>query len=284
MLQRCVRAFPNLKSLDLNENLLGETMDGLSDVAVDQTPRFLTVLNLSRNKIATWAQLGAVAGYALLELRMQHNPITEGDTALTSWQVLRQVAIAVMPTILRFNSGEVNASERKQSEIHFLRAHARDGSPVVAGLRETCDVDAHLARIRASYDINEGPSEGDTVKLGSTLADCIVEVRLQPVGTAIMEMPELKKKLPGTMTVGDLKRLCCKLFKQKIPLDRLTLTMGDGIIHFPLDTDHWDLSFYGICEGQVIKIDDAQDSSFEKGAKQVEALASSLEDHDADDI
>lgn len=281
VLQRVARAFPTLKELHLQDNLLGETMEGMADVAADQTPRRLTVLNLNRNKISTWAQFGALTEYALLELKIQHNPIIEGDAAVTSWQVLRQVAIALMPTILRFNSGEVVVWERKHCEIH-LCVLADQGSSIVDGLRETCNIDAHLERLRAMHCYERNPTNpADTSE--NTMAHQLFEVRLQPFGAEILGMNEVKKKLPGTMTVGELKKLCFKLFKQKIPLDRIKLVWVDGIMNFPLDLEHRELSFFGLVDGCVIRVDDVKDLTGDKNVKQVEMMAASME-CDADDV
>merc|ERR1711988_677028 len=69
VLRRAITAFPSLEDLHLNGNLLGDTLEGLAEMAADQTPRRLVGLFLAENRIASWKAIGALSSYALLELK-----------------------------------------------------------------------------------------------------------------------------------------------------------------------------------------------------------------------
>lgn len=260
VLRRAIAAFPSLQALHLNNNLLGESIEGLTAAAADQTPRRLTGLFLNENKLASWRSIGALANYALLELKVQRIPLTDSGSPLASPMLLRQILIALMPTLLRLNASEVTVKERTAAERYFLSIAQQD-SPIVKGLAESCAISEHVERLRSIHGTVVG---GDVTEHSqasrSALFNALVEVTLRPVGAAIVEKPVTKKKVPHTMTVAELKRLAHLLFKQ-VPLDRLTLTLADDGLPFgvPLDDEVRELGFFGIGDGAEIRVDDTAD-------------------------
>lgn len=263
VLQRAVTAFPALEGLHLNDNLLGESLEGLRAAAADQTPRRLTDLFLNENKLASWAGIGALASYALLQLKVQRIPLTDGSSPLSSPMLLRQVLIALMPTVMRLNASEITVKERTAAERYFISIAQQESSSIVKGLSESCDIAAHVARLRAVHgDVVGGDALTEKAQASrSALANALVEVTLRPVGAAIIDKPPTKKKVPHTMTVGELKRLAQLLFKQ-VPLDRLQLTLADDGLPFgvPLDDEARELGFFGIGDGAEIRVDDTADA------------------------
>lgn len=278
ILRRIITALPTLESLHLNGNLLGESLEGLAEMASDQTPRCLVNLFLAENRISSWQAIGALSSYALLELKTQRNPITEGESPLASSQVLRQVLIALMPTLVRLNASEVPEKERKAAERYFL-ALEKQGSPVLKAVGETCNVDAHIARLRAIHgEVVAGDATEAAQATRAAIVNALVEVTLRPIGAAILDQPQVKKRVPHTMTVGDLKRLCHSIFKQ-VPLDRINLILADPGLPFglPFDDESRELGFYGICDGAEIRIDDQNDQNFgQREIKRVNNLADRL--------
>jgi len=260
VLRRAITAFPNLESLHLNGNLLGETLEGLAEMAADQTPRKLVGLFVSENRISTWQAIALLASYSLLELKAQRNPLTEGTSPLASPQLLRQVFIALMPTTLRLNASEVPPKERLAAERYFLTLVNQE-SPIVKALSEGCDVSAVAARLRGLHgDVIGGGATEEEGADRAALVNMLVEVTLRPIGGAILDQPEVKKRLPHTMTVGDLKRLCLSIFK-KVPLDRLNLVLADPGLPFglPFDDESRELGFYGVADGAEVRVDDLND-------------------------
>lgn len=277
VLRRAVSAFSSLEALHLNANRLGESLDGLSDVAADRTPRRLTSLYLNENRLSSWAAVGALADYALLELKAQRNPLTEGEAAVASTQLLRQILIALMPTLLRLNASEVTVKERAAAEKYFLAIAQQDGHSVMQGLGETCDTRAHIERLRALHGDVVGGGLSETAQATrSALVHSLVEITLRPVGAAILDQPPTKKRVPHTMTVGELKRLSQKLFKQ-VPLPRIRLLLADGVHGFPLEDDTRELGFYGVCDGADVNVDDAADATGSKNAAHDAHVAEQIE-------
>lgn len=281
VLRRAIDAFPSLQALHLNGNLLGESLEGLADMAADQTPRRLSALFLAENRLSSWAAIGHLSSYALLELKVQRNPITEGASPVCSTQVLRQVLIALMPTLVRLNSSEVSAKERTAAE-RYLLALAKQESPVVKSLAEACDVSAHVNRLQSIHgEIVGGDCTEEAQASRAALVNALVEVTLRPIGAAIMEQPQVKKRVPHTMTVAELKRLCQLLFKQ-VPLDRIGLLLADPALPFglPFDDESRELGFYGVSDGAEIRVDDLADSKFQKGETRVENLVAQISSDD----
>lgn len=267
VLRRAINTFPQLEALHMNLNSLGETLDGLADVAADPTPRRLTALFLNENRLGSWAAIGALSNYVVLELKAQRIPLTEGETALASPLLLRQVFIALMPTLLRLNASEVTVKERTAAERYFLGIASQPTNRMVEGLRVTCDIAGHVSRLHGIHgevvggDMTEGAQASR-----AALLHTLVEVILRPVGVAIVEQPSATKRVPHTMTVAELKRLCQLLFKQ-VPQDRIRLQLADPSLPFgiPLDDDSRELGFYGVGDGAEIRVDDAADTA--KAAK-----------------
>jgi len=263
VLQRACATFPKLEQLHLSANQLGEasSLEGLLGVAEDQTPRRLTSLFLSENRFASWQSIGALSGYAVLELKAQRIPLTEGDAPLASPMLLRQVFIALMPTVLRLNASEVTVKERTAAERYVLGLAAQGSSAMVKALGETCDIAAHVSRLQKIHgDVVGGEVTEEAQAARSTLVFSLVEVTLRPVAAAILEQPAVVKKLPHTMTVGELRRLSQTLFK-KVPLERVRLVLADPALPFglPFEDDSRELGFYGVGDGGEIRVDDLSD-------------------------
>jgi len=265
VLRRAVTAFPGLEVLHLNANLLGSEseIESLMTMGADQTPRRLTALCLNENKLSSWRAVGALTSYALLELKLQRNPLTEGsggEKPCTPPQLLRQVLIALMPSLLRLNASEVSVKERKSAERFFLSAVQRDN--VFDGLKDTCDVDTLIKRLKEIHgDVATAIGTEEEQANRASLAHNLVTVKIRPFGTAIIEQQMHTKKLPHSMTVAELKRLCFSLFK-KVPLDSMKLLFNDPSLPFgiPFEDDSRDLGFYGVSDTSEIHVHDTRDS------------------------
>merc|ERR1711924_59257 len=142
------------------------------------------------------------------------------------------------------------------------------------------DTTAHAARLREIHgDVVGGGATEEEQASRAALVHGLVEGTLRPIGAAILEQPEVKKRVPHTMTVVDLKRLCYSIFK-KVPLDRLRLVLADPGLPFglPFDDESRELGFYGVADGAEIRVDDLNDhkSTGEKELKRVSNLADRL--------
>jgi len=278
VLRRAVKTFPALEALHLNANSLGSNLEGLAAMAADQTPRRLATLFLSENQMDSWTAVGALSGYALLELKLQRNPITEGDKPLASAPLLRQVVVALMPSLLRLNASEVTVKERTASERFLLSMAQQEGNSMVASLSATCDIAAHVARLRGIHgEVVSATGTEEQQATRSALVHNLVEVSLRPIGAVVLDQPAIRKRLPHTMTVAELKQLCQTLFK-KVPIDRISLLLADPCLPFgiPFDDESRELGFYGLLDGAEIRVDDIADSFSGKSVATVENLASQI--------
>lgn len=260
-IRRAVEAFPGLTELRLNANHLGETLDGLADMASDKTPRRLTAIYLSENPLGSWSAIGALSAYELLELRAQRIPLTDGHKPIASAMLVRQILIALMPTLMRLNASEVTVKERTAAERYFLTLVPQSGSPVIQGLSATCDLKAHATRLRGVHgEVVGGAATEEAQASRSALMNSLVEVTLRPLAAAILDQPLAKKRVPHTMTVEELKRLSHALFK-KVPLDKLQLVLSDPGLPFGFcfDDESRELGFYGVGDGAEIHVKDARD-------------------------
>lgn len=261
ILRRSITTFPKLQALHLNMNFLGDNLEDFINVMGDKNPFRLTTLFLNDNHLNSWRAIGAISKFALLELKAQRNSLIEGETPLASPQLLRQVFIALMPSLLRLNASEITAKERIASERYFLSLMRQASNPIIDGLRETCDIEAHVVRLRTIHgemiggDVSE---EGQATR--SALFNSLVEVTLRPIGMAIMNQPSVTKRVPDTMTVMELKQLCHMLFKN-VPLNRVQLQLIDSSLPFGIhfSDENRELAFYGVSDRCEIHVVDTGD-------------------------
>merc|ERR1712083_545688 len=148
-------------------------------------------------------------------------------------------------------------------------------------LSETCNVQAHAGRLRGIHgEVVGGGASEEAQATRSALKNALVEVTLRPVGAAIVEQPSMKKRVPHTMTVGELKRLCHILFKQ-VPLDRVRIVLADPALPFglPFDDENRELGFYGVGDGAEIRVDDIADAeaAAAKGKAKIQELDAQAE-------
>merc|ERR1712050_298864 len=97
---------------------------------------------------------------------------------------------------------------------------------MIKELSETCEISAHVERLRKIHgEVVGGGASEEAQASRSALKNSLLEVTLRPVGAAILELPSVEKRVPHTMTVGELKRLCHILFKQ-VSLDRVRIVLA----------------------------------------------------------
>lgn len=260
VLHRAIAAFPTLESLHLSGNSLGGTLQGLADMSANAAPRCLTSLSLNENRLSSWQAVGALSAYALLELKVQRNPLTEGERPAASPQLLRQVLVALMPTLTRLNASEVTARERLAAERYFLALAQNRDHEIIRALNESCNVESHAARLQSIY--------------AEVTGEFLVEVTLQPFGAEILEQKSVMKKVPHIMTIIQLKTLAWQAFGEKIPLERLQLLLVDPAVPFGVAfaDESRELGFYGVQDGARFRVDDSGDAQGDKLLKKVDNL------------
>merc|ERR1712008_521636 len=191
----------------------------------------------------------------------QRIPLTDGDKPIASAMLVRQILIALMPTLMRMGASEVTVKERTAAERYFLSLLQQSGSPVIHGLSAACDLEAHATRLRGIHgEVVGGAATEEAQASRSALINSLVEVTLRPLAVAILDQPLAKKRVPHTMTVEELKRLSHALFK-KVPLDKLQLVLSDPGLPFGFcfEDESRELGFYGVGDGAEIHVKDVRD-------------------------
>jgi len=281
---------PELRILSLNENEIegvgsGEEGGGGGGAAAATTAtsspygfKNLQAIHLSYNRISSWSSIDALTHFpSLTSLRFASNPLTRG----MGQGEARQLLIARVPTLTRVNGAEISVKERIDAERSYIRRVNRELNRVEGekgggseggreGGREG-RVATNLTQTKAAYLKKEHPrwlslvqqhgeiaswavgGEGGGAGVGTgTLAKGMMLVTLVSMASGSMTLPPVEKKIPGTLTVGQLKLLFSKLFKLEMGLQVLYYKSDARAPPSVLDEDEESLGYFGLTSGSVI--------------------------------
>lgn len=234
--------FPALCSLQLSGNPLGDEVGALV------VPATLRALTIDDTQVSTWSAVAQLLGLPplgpqLTELRFARCPL-----AASMGPVLRAVCIALLPNLRDFNGGAVSPKkERISAERHFLSLCLQDHEAV-----KVVSAD-HRTRLTAVH--GEGVQGSQVTTL---LKDSLVELEFVPFGSRIVTMNPVKKKVPNTLQISDLKVLVSKLFKG-VPVECLRLVAAEaGVLHHSVLEDG-DLAMYSIYSACQVRVEDTRD-------------------------
>ena len=172
----------------------------------------------------------------------------------------RNTVIARMQFLKNVNGSEVEAGERRDSELHYLKRsyeeylQANGFTTRVELTDETLMKHMNETHPRW-YELVEmygSPLEiGVTLKKeGTNIASTSAKIRLTGVATG----KSLEKKLLLSMTVKELKAMCAKLFKVEVIKSKLFYKFEDSY-EYELDEELRTLSFYSITDGGEVRVD-----------------------------
>lgn len=241
VLESVTAAFPDLKTLQLNDNALFE---GVPEKIV--VPAGLTSLSLGNNLVATFAELGRLIGTE--PLSSQLTSFRAAENPLSVEVFFRQLIIAVMPNLVELNGSAVKPRERVNGERTLL-------SLDVQGKAEASMMDpdgTHRARLRAVHGDGIAGSE----EVGN-LSNSLVKVELVPVAANIVGRPSVTKKVPNFLEISEFKVLVHKLFK--VPLETLRLVFHEDGAVAATALEDGDLRAYGIMDGCQVQVQDTSD-------------------------
>jgi Leucine-rich repeat (LRR) protein len=123
--------------------------------------------------------------------------------------------------------------------------------------------------LAARYDLH-APTARD-VGAASTIGASAVAVTLRSMaGSSCMLEPE-KKRLPLNMTVLAVKQLAARLFKNDPSLQRLSFRDTPGAYPSLLDDDSKTLSYYAVCDGGEILIEEIDPHQAAREAQEAKA-------------
>ncbi len=217
---------PALRLLSLNENAIdaiasaGETKEG--EEGKRETYGFATLetLHLSCNRVASWASIDVLRHFPLLHsLRFTSNPLTKG----MGQSEARQLVIARVATLTRLNGAEISSRERADAEKSYIRRVARELSRTIASEeeqeKESSSEEKKAALLQRQHprwlslvqQHGEATGAGGGGGMGSggsgTLAKEMLSVKLVSMASASMTLAPTEKKLPGSLTVAQLKQV-----------------------------------------------------------------------------
>lgn len=267
-----LKTLPSLRALNLNENLLVEIPAGTVQThgATHSALGFqaLEALDLSCNLVESWSCLDALNLLPRLHsLRFAGNPLTRG----MGQGEARQLLIARMGALRRLNGSEVSTKERADAEKSYLRRVAREwgrrrgsgdgqgeGANEVMLSEEECIHQLKLEHPRwwplmeqhgESVGGGNGVERGDGASGLGSLAREMVLVRLVSMAPGSITQGPVERKLPGSLTVGQLKLLCQRLFKLEAAMQTLSLKADPQAPPSLLDTDEEALAYCGATSG-----------------------------------
>ena len=233
-----LNAFGKLETLLLPGNNLPDITFG--DEAAGSIFARLRVLSLANNKIQSLASLHALRTLAVSEVRMQGNPVCEG----IGTSAFRQLVIAMVPSLVSLNGGEVRGRERTEAEKFYIGYWLRQTeAPDADTLRKHDTVFASLVEkhglpaVRGQGGGGAGPS--------------MLNVTLKSMAADSAHKAPVTRKLPAGMTVANVKRLCQQLFKLDAGQQRLYTKNSTETDMWNADLMEEDLkpiSFYIGCE------------------------------------
>ncbi|KEP65424.1 UNVERIFIED_CONTAM: CAP-Gly domain-containing protein [Hammondia hammondi] len=251
------------------------------------------------NCVDQWETITTLAGLfpSLQRLMVQGNPLLHScanakvaavSLGFGASSPQRQVLISLFPCLEVLSGETVSKADRAAAEkytlslLHRIRRTENENSlPIPAGLVEALQLPApgeehvsperegedlqtssafdelldRLTQIHGDFSLETTQGEGGALVLASSL----VSILLQPDAASIFDKPAVKKRIPKSMRVRDLKTLCMRLFG--LPVAHIELLYNDGKmpVSTPLDDDAASLDFFGVDTGSVVRVQDKSD-------------------------
>eukprot|EP00884_Botryococcus_braunii_P020395 jgi/Botrbrau1/7039/Bobra.0165s0062.1 len=263
---------PNLRQLQLSRNRLAAiqypSIKGSEHMEGRHAFERLETLLLGDNLISTWDSVDELDKFPRLkDVRLTGNALLQSGPSGARFQVIARVAgLEVL------NGSEVRPQERRDAELRYLR--------VVLGSLQEANAEEALAIQKASPRLPSllkqyGDVGGATVgsQAGKALTSELREVRLTCLAAAARRNTGSQvKRLPGTMTLGNLKVLCERLFGLPVAHQVMYLRASTDPVPQPLGEDDLrDLSYLGVEDGNEILVD-GDDPNVRKEAQDKELI------------
>ena len=292
-------SWPALRSLHLVRNAVA----AVSACPAGAFP-LLEALTLTGNPITAWSSVDALGSFpALSWLRASELPLF--DAAGMGASVARMHVIARVGALRSLNGSQVRDRERADAEKVYLKhaseeitQHAQagtiqelfpglvpsDGSaPSEPAAANHSGAEAFAAETHPRFQALSAlyaealPSAGDSSG-GATLASNIVHITLRSMAGASSFMPPVPKALPLTLPVQALAQIAAKVFEME-DAALLRLSFRDSANAFPtlMDNELKPLSYFGVCEGGEVLIEEVDAAEGARQAAEAAAAAAQRE-------
>ncbi|KYK69020.1 CAP-Gly domain-containing protein [Toxoplasma gondii TgCatPRC2] len=268
---------------------MGDCLAAAWALALDRNRREkIRELCVEDNCVDQWETITALARLfpSLQRLMIQGNPllqpcatakVTAVSTGFGASSPQRQVVISLFPCLEVLSGGTISKADRAAAEkytlslLHRIRRTENENSlPIPASLIEALQLPTpgeehnnsafdelldRLTQIHGDFSLATTQGEGGAAVLASSL----IGILLQPDAASIFDKPAVKKRIPKSMRVRDLKTLCMRLFG--LPVAHIELLYNDGKmpVSTPLDDDAASLDFFGVDTGSVVRVQDKND-------------------------
>lgn len=220
----------------------------------------LFAIDIQENLIDNWESIDQLNEYKEIKrLRISDNPLTSGENK----DKCRGRIIARVKYLQYYGGSKIEDKEKLDCELYYLKQIysefiEHNGGYVTGKVTSLEDeklseyMNMHHPRFyelveKFHFTIDSLNEQKDTKDV--SIKSKVVEVKLiSKIGKT--EGKTLKKKLLPSMTVENLKGLCCKLFKADMLSMKLKYRDNEtSDIYYEIEENLRQLSFYGICSG-----------------------------------
>ncbi|XP_003745338.1 tubulin-specific chaperone E [Galendromus occidentalis] len=209
-------------------------------------------LEVTNNKISSWKSVAELEKLASLRtLRVNGNPITHGNFEDVFYDIIGRLSVG------NINRMDVSKDTRKEAELYYLRKYFPEYQRLREGENHRCEFLQSHPRFQKLLDIYGEPTIAVADIAPTTIKSSLISLEFVVVDEPSVE--PIAKKIPSTVTLGNLKRMVNVLFKRKAARKpQLTYfptngRFGDtGRPEYEFGNDLRDLNFYDIEDGDKI--------------------------------
>jgi HAMP domain-containing protein len=276
---QCFGKLPSLQHLMVNDNNIPDVSMANVDTSCFKN---LRSLQLAGTSIASWQDLDGIRAFESLEsLRFRNTPLTSSMGAGEA----RCITIARIPNLAFLNASPISSKERLEAERRYVSTVARELLLVASSAETNANKDEILAlhpRFEELVDTHKESMAAPQTSLNGGLTVQPVNVTIRSMAAASCSIEPLQKRLPGGLKVGRLKTMCMRAFgldterqvlhfraevrydtksanaRTKSPTLQPTFvytslsSLQDDPFPIELDDDEHTLSYYGVCDGADI--------------------------------
>eukprot|EP00960_Hanusia_phi_P031375 749263-Hanusia_phi.AAC.10 len=209
--------FRDLQHLLLNGNLLREVFFNRVENFVDFPE--LKTLAVANNQIGSMHSIFEIKKLAnIVDLKFQGNPLAVEHGVVA----MRSILIAVIPGLTSVNGSEVRSRDKLESEKCYIATCVKH-----AAGRSVEDIAASDPTFAALIQKHGAPVMQDAAARSNS--STMLSVTLKSMASDSCSKAPLTRKLPASMTVANLKRMCQQLFKLDVSKQSLYVKSKDEI-------------------------------------------------------
>lgn len=232
-------SIPKLRKLILNNNKI-DAVEIPSGMKIFES---LESLSLSENVVTEWTSVNEISKLAnLSEFRFKSNPVCKDITSFT----LRHELIARLKNINLMNGSKVNDLERRNSELYYIKKYSTEYFHAISNNLNQ-DFENNHPRYLEFVKIH-GPPQ--TTEKAKSLKDNLLLLSIKCPDCE--DKKPVEKKVPGTMTIQQLKGIIQRLFKVANSKQNLSYIDTKNNREIALDDNMKQLTYYSVESGDTI--------------------------------